>query len=82
MVREGAAAMNTEGIETPLCDACRRVPASYLALDIAEPLEGWLGFFAKKNVIVMDDHLGRASIPRYVLGAPDCRAQGARGPAG
>jgi hypothetical protein len=61
--------MNTEGIETPLCDACRRIPISHLALDVAEPIGGWLEFFAKRNVIVMDDHLGRPSIPRYVLGA-------------
>jgi hypothetical protein len=52
----------TEGIETPLCDACRRIPISHLSLDIAEPIEGWLEFFVKRNVIVMDDHLGRPSI--------------------
>jgi hypothetical protein len=54
--------------EVPLCDACRRIPLSHLALDIAEPLEGWLAFFEKRGVIVMDDHLGRPSVRRHVLG--------------
>ena len=68
MVKEGAAAMNTEGSEAAICDACRRIPISHLSLDIAEPIGGWMEFFAKKNVTVMDDHLGRPSIQRYVLG--------------
>jgi hypothetical protein len=58
----------TEGIETPLCDACRRIPLSYLGLDVDEPLSGWVEFFRKRGVEVTDDHLGRPSVPRYVLG--------------
>jgi hypothetical protein len=68
MVKEGAAAMNTEGSEVAICDACRRIPISHLSLDIAEPLEGWLAFFEKRGVTVMDDAVGRPSIQRYVLG--------------
>jgi hypothetical protein len=68
MVKEGAAAMNTEGIETPLCDACRRVPLSHLHLDVEPPIGGWLEFFRKRGVEVTDDHLGRPSVRRGVLG--------------
>ena len=68
MVKEGAAAMNTEGIETPLCDACRRVPLSHLHLDVEPPIGGWLEFFRKRGIEVADDHLGRPSVRRGVLG--------------
>jgi hypothetical protein len=57
-----------------LCGACRRIPLSHLSLDVSEPLVGWEVFFEARNVMVMDDHLGRPSVPRYVLGDPDCRA--------
>jgi hypothetical protein len=57
-----------ESTEASLCDACRRVPVGHLALDVAEPIEGWLEFFRKRGVEVTDDHLGRPSVPRYVLG--------------
>jgi hypothetical protein len=59
--------VSTEGTEAPFCGCCRRVPISYLGLDLDEPVEGWLAFFEKRAVIVMDDHLGRASVARYVL---------------
>jgi len=57
-----------ENTKAPLCDACRRIPVSHLALDVAEPLEGWLEFFRKRGVEVTDDQLGRPSVRRYVLG--------------
>ena len=60
--------MVREEIETPLCDACRRVPISHLHLDVEPPIGGWLEFFRKRGVEVTDDHLGRPSIHRYVLG--------------
>jgi hypothetical protein len=67
MVKEGATAMNTEGSET-LCGACRTIPVSHLALDVPEPLEGWAELFRKRGIEVVNDHLGRPSVPRYVLG--------------
>jgi hypothetical protein len=57
-----------QNTEAPLCDACRMIPLSHLALDVAEPVVGWKRFFEERNVIVMDDHLGRPSVARYVLG--------------
>jgi hypothetical protein len=54
--------------EAPLCDACRRIPISHLALDVAEPIVGWEAFFEERNVQVFDDAIGRPSVPRYVLG--------------
>jgi hypothetical protein len=54
-------------MEPPVCDACRRIPLSYLALDIDEPIEGWMAFFEKRNVAVMDDPVGRPSVARFVL---------------
>ena len=50
-----------------VCDACRRIPITHLALDIDEPIEGWLSFLAERRVQVFDDALGRPSVPRYVL---------------
>jgi hypothetical protein len=58
----------TECPEAPLCDACRRIPISHLALDVLEPLGGWASFFEARNVQVFDDAIGRPSVPRYVLG--------------
>jgi hypothetical protein len=54
--------------EVPLCDACRRVPVSHLALDVDEPVSGWPVLFAERGIEVTNDHLGRPSVPRYVLG--------------
>ena len=34
-----------DSTEAPLCDACRRIPISHLALDFSEPLVGWEAFF-------------------------------------
>jgi hypothetical protein len=51
----------------PFCGCCRRVPVSYLALDVSEPVEGWESFFAGKGIEVASDHLGRPSVARYVL---------------
>jgi hypothetical protein len=56
-----------DSTEAPLCGCCRRVPLSYLSLDIDEPLVGWTSFFAARGIEVASDHLGRASVPRYVL---------------
>jgi hypothetical protein len=53
--------------ETPVCDSCRQIPLSHLALDIAEPLTGWLAFFEKRNIEGSQDVCGRPSIPRWVL---------------
>jgi hypothetical protein len=58
----------TEGPEAPVCDACRRIPVSHLSLDVQEPITGWLRFFEERNVQVFDDHLGRPSVARWVLG--------------
>jgi hypothetical protein len=52
----------------PVCDACRRIPISHLSLDVSEPLVGWEAFFEERGVTVMDDAIGRPSVPRYVLG--------------
>ena len=57
-----------DSTEAPLCDACRRIPISHLALDVPEPLESWASFFEARNVQVFDDAIGRPSVPRYVLG--------------
>jgi hypothetical protein len=58
-----------DSTEAPLCGCCKRVPLSHLSLDVDEPVSGWLSYFAERGVTVMDDHLGRASIERPVLGA-------------
>jgi hypothetical protein len=57
-----------DSTETPLCNACRRIPISHLALDVPEPLVGWEAFFEERNVQVFDDAIGRPSVARYVLG--------------
>jgi hypothetical protein len=54
--------------EAPLCDACRRIPISHLALDVSEPLVGWAALFEARDVQVFDDAIGRPSVARYVLG--------------
>jgi hypothetical protein len=53
--------------EAPICDACRRIPLSHLALDIDEPLVGWQAYLEQRNVQVFDDAIGRPSVARYVL---------------
>jgi hypothetical protein len=57
-----------DSTEAPLCDACRRIPISHLALDVDEPVQGWEPFFAERYITVMDDSLGRPSVARHVLG--------------
>jgi hypothetical protein len=57
-----------DSTEAPLCDACRRIPISHLALDVSEPLVGWAAFFEARDVQVFDDAIGRPSVARYVLG--------------
>jgi hypothetical protein len=57
-----------DSTEAPPCDACRRIPLSYLNLDLDEPIEGWLRFFEERYITVMDDSLGRPSVARHVLG--------------
>jgi hypothetical protein len=57
-----------DSAEAPLCDACRRIPISHLSLDLDEPIEGWLRFFEERNAQVFDDHLGRPSVARWVVG--------------
>jgi hypothetical protein len=57
-----------DSTEAPLCDACRRIPLSHLALDIDEPLVGWQAYFEERHVQVFDDAIGRPSVARYVLG--------------
>jgi hypothetical protein len=47
---------------------CGTVPLSHLGLDIDEPMSGWLAFFAERGVELVEDDLGRASVPRQVLG--------------
>jgi hypothetical protein len=51
-----------------VCDACRTVPISHLSLDASEPVAGWLAFFAERGVELVEDDLGRAGVPRRVLG--------------
>jgi hypothetical protein len=58
----------TEEAEVRICDACNRVPLSHLSLDIAEPLTGWTMFFRERGIEVTADDVGRASVPRRVLG--------------
>ncbi len=43
-------------------------PVGGLSLDVPEPLVGWLEFFRKRRIEVVDDHLGRPSVRRGVLG--------------
>jgi hypothetical protein len=56
-----------EGPEAPRCGCCRRVPLSYLTLDLDEPVVGWVAFLEAKGIEVASDHLGRPSVARYVL---------------
>jgi hypothetical protein len=55
-----------DSTEAPVCDSCRRIPISHLALDIAEPLVGWEAFFPERGVM-MDDAVGRPSVARHIL---------------
>jgi hypothetical protein len=57
-----------DSTEAPICDTCRRVPLSYLALDVDEPLVGWEAYFEERYITVMDDSIGRRSVSRHVLG--------------
>jgi hypothetical protein len=59
--------MKDGNTEAPLCDGCRRIPITHLALDIDEPIEGWESFFEESGVMIMDDAVGRPSIARHVL---------------
>jgi hypothetical protein len=56
-----------DSTEAPVCDTCRRIPISHLALDVDEPIVGWEPFFAERYITVMDDSLGRPSVARHVL---------------
>lgn len=56
-----------DSTEVPICDACRRIPLSYLSLDLDEPVTGWLPFFEERYITVMDDSLGRPSVARHIL---------------
>jgi hypothetical protein len=56
-----------DSTEAPICGCCRRVPLSYLSLDLDEPLVGWSAFLAERNIEVASDHLGRASVARWIL---------------
>jgi hypothetical protein len=56
-----------DSTETPVCGCCRRVPISYLGLDLETPIVGWERFFADRGVEVASDHLGRRSIARWVV---------------
>jgi hypothetical protein len=47
---------------------CGTVPLSHLGLDLDEPMIGWPEFFAERNIEVVEDDLGRPSVPRRVLG--------------
>jgi hypothetical protein len=40
------------------------VPLSVLALDLAEPVEGWPNFLGARAIAIIPDDLGRDSIPR------------------
>jgi hypothetical protein len=53
--------------EAPICGCCRRVPVSHLSLDLDEPVSGWMQFLAERNIEVASDHLGRASVARWVV---------------
>jgi len=57
-----------DSTEAPACDSCRRVPISYLSLDLETPVVGWVAFFEARSVQVFDDSIGRPSVARYVLG--------------
>jgi hypothetical protein len=54
--------------EAPICDTCRRIPLSHLALDVDEPVAGWRAYFEERYITVMDDSLGRPSVARHVPG--------------
>jgi hypothetical protein len=56
-----------DSTEAPTCGCCRRVPLSYLSLDLDEPLMGWSAFLAERNIEVVSDHLGRASVARWIV---------------
>ncbi len=56
-----------DSTEAPLCDACRRIPISHLALDVAEPVTGWSAYFEQKGIMVLADAAGRPSVSRHVL---------------
>jgi hypothetical protein len=49
------------------CSMCKRVPLSHLALDAAEPVQGWASYFEEKGILVLPDAAGRPSVPRHVL---------------
>lgn len=57
-----------EGSEEAVCDGCSLIPVSHLGLDLDEPTSGWPTFFAERGVEPVEDDLGRASVPRQVLG--------------
>lgn len=57
----------TEGIQETICNSCRFIPITHLGQDVAEPIVGWTAFFAERGVEVVEDDLGRASVPRQVL---------------
>ena len=44
------------------------IPLSHLSLDVDMPLIGWLAFFAKRGIEVLEDDLGRSAVRREVLG--------------
>jgi hypothetical protein len=50
------------------CDACQLVPLTHLSLDLDEPTAGWAAMLAGRQVEVVEDDLGRPSVPRRVLG--------------
>jgi hypothetical protein len=49
------------------CSMCKKVPVSHLALDVAEPTQGWVSYFEEKGILVLPDAAGRPSVPRHVL---------------
>ena len=54
--------------EVVVCDVCRTIPISHLSFDAAEPIGGWLSFFAERGIEVVEDDLGRPAVPRQILG--------------
>jgi hypothetical protein len=50
-----------------VCEACARIPLSHLGLDLEPPLDGWSVFLRDRGVEVVEDDLGRPSVPRHVL---------------
>jgi hypothetical protein len=55
--------------EVTVCDGCRLIPVSHLALDLDVPVRGWEMLLSEQGIDVQTDDCGRPAIARSVFGA-------------